>query len=158
MLSLDNRIRIAYHQKDGLNTDSIDRTHPRLIDETGELPPLDINDAETGKKYLELFTSQIKEVQKEYDNIQKDIEKLPSLINDLIQVSNERIDTYNITADITSKQLKMMRLGYYAEQQEKIRILGTHLNRLFNYFSEETSGEDENNESKETHMETEDNI
>ena len=145
MLSLNNRIRIAYHQPDGLNTDNIDKTHPRLIDETGELPPVDINDAETGKKYLELFTSQIKEIQKEYDNIQKDIEKLPSLINDLIQVSNERIDTYNITADITHNQLKMMRLGYYAEQQNHIRILDDHLNRLFNYFTtpETDTGEDD---------------
>lgn len=144
-MKLNNRIRIAYHQPDGLNTEKIDRSHPRIIDETGELPPLDITDAELGKKYLELFISQIKEIQKEYDNIQKDIEELPGLINDLIQVSNERIDTYNITADITPNQLKMMRFGYYAEQQKRITILGNHINRLFNYFeTPEENNEEEN--------------
>ena len=130
-------IRVAYNQKEGFDPENIDFSHPRIIDETETLPPLEVNDGELAKKYLKLFEDDVLEAQKNHEEVLEEVKRLPDTINRLIEISNKKVATYEQTycnTHITDEDLEMMRLGYHLKQQEAIehisRRIGTILNLL----------------------------
>ena len=151
------KIRVVYNQKDGFDPNNIDYSHPRIIDETEELPPLEVNDGELAKKYLQLFTDDIREAQKNHEEILEEVKRLPDTINRLIEISNKKVATYEqnyCSTHITPEDLEMMRLGYHFKQQEAIEHISRRIGTIINLLTPTTEPitEEENPEEKNNRM------
>lgn len=136
-----NHIKVAYNQKDGLDLKNIniDYGNPRIIDETEELPPLEVHDGEIAKQYLKHFENEIIEAQKNHAELLKEMELLVKYIGKTLETAHNRIyAAENDYTCLSEYHQEMLRLGFKVKEEEYLGLMNNKLEQIRKLLTDNT--------------------